>query len=119
MSSPPQTAGAGRMTGEAPKAPMLSNWNKSYFFTPAKYVEPTSIGEIQAVRAGARNASVFRKLMAAEWAPAIVSIGLALVQAQVQQWPLAHERCGLCAGSLTVESSRTACMQVVTCSGLL
>jgi len=48
-SPPPQTAGATRLVGEAP-APVLSNWNKSYFFTPAKYVEPTTVDEIQAVR---------------------------------------------------------------------
>ena len=48
-SPPPETAGATRLIGEAP-APKLSNWNKSYFFTPAKYVEPTTIDEIQAVR---------------------------------------------------------------------
>ncbi len=49
IGSSPQTASTGRMIGEAP-APVLSNWNKSYFFTPTKYVEPTSIDEIQAVR---------------------------------------------------------------------
>ena len=49
VSSPPKTAGAARTIGEA-KAPVLSNWNKSYFFTPAKYVEPTTVDEIQAVR---------------------------------------------------------------------
>ena len=49
VGSSPQTAATGRMIGEAP-APVLSNWNKSYFFTPNKYVEPTTIDEIQAVR---------------------------------------------------------------------
>jgi FAD/FMN-containing dehydrogenase len=50
VGSPPKAAvtGPGRMIGEAP-APVLSNWNKSYFFTPNKYVEPTTIEEIQAI----------------------------------------------------------------------
>ena len=52
---PPQTAGAPRLVGEAPTPPVLSNWNKSYFFTPAKYVEPTTVDEIQAVRLTSRR----------------------------------------------------------------
>ena len=50
VTSPPQT-----VTLPAPssngKAPLLSNWNKSYFFTPAKFVQPTpgAKHEVQAV----------------------------------------------------------------------
>lgn len=50
VTSPPQT-----VTPPAPNSngmgPLLSNWNKSYFFTPAKFVKPTpgAKHEIQAV----------------------------------------------------------------------